>query len=101
MKNVVSFFQHTFVSTLIVQGPAMEPFEPDPEKENHYRAALSMGMDESYDRTVEEEMASALKMYDQIGADLGIGVGCKALAADTCQLTRWIIGEERVRTSKE
>ncbi|CAK9178094.1 unnamed protein product [Ilex paraguariensis] len=79
-------------------GPAMEPFQHDPEKEKHYADILCMGtIDCMDDAAVEAEMEASLKEYDQIGADLGIvPKSCKALAGDPSQLTRWIIGEERM-----
>ncbi|CAK9137118.1 unnamed protein product [Ilex paraguariensis] len=81
-----------------VMGPAMEPFQHDPEKEKHYADILCMGtIDCMDDAAVEAEMEASLKEYDQIGADLGIvPKSCKALAGDPSQLTRWIIGEERM-----
>ncbi|GMH00340.1 hypothetical protein Nepgr_002179 [Nepenthes gracilis] len=81
----------------LCQGPAMEPFENDLELEQHYADALRMCMVENVDdAAIEAEMEAALKEYDQIGADLGIFPTCKHLAGDPCQLTRWIIGEERL-----
>ncbi|KAK2978546.1 hypothetical protein RJ640_009505 [Escallonia rubra] len=84
------------------QGPAMEPFQHDPEKENYYADILRLGMTDGMDdAAVEAEMEAALKEYDQIGADLGIvPTSCKALSMDSSQLTRWIIGEERVPKAK-
>ncbi|XP_042491658.1 phosphatidylinositol-3-phosphatase SAC1 isoform X1 [Macadamia integrifolia] len=83
----------------LCQGPALEPFEHDPEKEKHYSDLLRMGsVDSADDAAVEAEMEAALKEYDQIGADLGIVPStCKYLAEDPSRLTRWIIGEEKVR----
>ncbi|GAB4844795.1 Phosphoinositide phosphatase sac1 [Ancistrocladus abbreviatus] len=81
----------------LCQGPAMEPFESDLAKELHYANALEVSMVENFDdAAIEAEMEAALKEYDQIGADLGIFPTCKSLAGDPCQLTRWIIGEERM-----
>uniref|UniRef100_A0A1D1YYS2 Polyphosphoinositide phosphatase n=2 Tax=Anthurium amnicola TaxID=1678845 RepID=A0A1D1YYS2_9ARAE len=81
----------------LCQGPAMEPFEHDPDKEKHYSEALRMGLDCGDGALVEEEMETALREYNQIGADLGILPNCKALAADDpSQLTRWIIGYEKL-----
>lgn len=81
----------------LCQGPAMEPFEHDPEKEKHYDVALRMDIACGDDSRVEEEMRAALDEYNQIGADLGILSSCKALAADDpSQLTRWIIGHEKL-----
>ncbi|CAL9085851.1 unnamed protein product [Musa textilis] len=81
----------------LCQGPVMDPFEHDPEKEKHYADALCMELDGTDDALVEAEMAAALKEYDQIGADLGIVSSCKGIAEDPSQLTRWIIGEEKVQ----
>lgn len=82
----------------LCQCPAMEPFQDDTEKEKHYADVLSMGMiDCMDDAAMEAEMETALKEYEQIGADLGIfPKTCKAFAWDPSQLTRWMIGEERV-----
>lgn len=76
----------------------MEPFQHDPQKEKLYADFLRMGtIDGLDDATVEEEMEAALQEYEQISADLGIlPRSCKASALDPSQLTRWIIGEERV-----
>ncbi|RWW15973.1 hypothetical protein GW17_00020166 [Ensete ventricosum] len=82
---------------ILLQGPVMDPFEHDPEKEKHYADALCMELDSTDDALVEAEMATALKEYDQIGADLGIVSSCKGVAEDPSQLTRWIIGEEKVQ----
>ncbi|KAM7461212.1 hypothetical protein LguiA_029333 [Lonicera macranthoides] len=83
----------------LCQGPAMEPFERDHEKERHYADLLCMGtIDVEGDSAVEAEMKVALEEYDLIGADLGVvPKTCKGLALDPSQLTRWIIGEERVQ----
>ncbi|XP_072990700.1 phosphatidylinositol-3-phosphatase SAC1 [Typha latifolia] len=81
----------------LCQGPVMDPFEHDTEKEKHYAEALSMGLEGIDDRPVEADMEAALHEYDLIGADLGIIPSCKALAEDPSQLTRWIIGEEKVQ----
>lgn len=82
-----------------VQGPAMEPFQNDTEKEKHYAEVLQMGtIDIVDDPVVEEEMEAALQEYNQIGSDLGIiPTSCKSLAEDPSWLTRWIIGEEKVQ----
>uniref|UniRef100_A0A5B7BQR1 Putative phosphoinositide phosphatase SAC1 n=1 Tax=Davidia involucrata TaxID=16924 RepID=A0A5B7BQR1_DAVIN len=84
----------------LCQGPAMEPFQNDPEKEKHYADVLRMGTVNGVDDTVvEAEMEAALKEYDQIGADLGIVPRtCKFMAEDPSQLTRWIIGEDRMQS---
>ncbi|OIT35684.1 PREDICTED: phosphoinositide phosphatase SAC1 [Nicotiana attenuata] len=82
----------------LIQGPAMEPFEHDAEKEKYYTELLLKGsVDAMDDAAIEAEMESALKAYDQIGADLGIfPKSCKALAADPSQLTRWLVGEDKL-----
>ncbi|KAL7208941.1 hypothetical protein ACSBR1_030643 [Camellia fascicularis] len=85
----------------LCQGPAIEPFEHDAEKEKYYADLLHMGtidggMDD--DTAVAAEMEAALKEYDLIGSDLGIvPKTCKILPEDPSQLTRWIIGEEMVQ----
>ncbi|MCD7447475.1 hypothetical protein HAX54_030341 [Datura stramonium] len=81
-----------------IQGPAMEPFEHDSENEKYYTELLLKGsVDAMDDAAIETEMESALKAYDQIGADLGIfPKSCKALAADPSQLTRWLVGEDKL-----
>ncbi|XP_052201202.1 phosphatidylinositol-3-phosphatase SAC1 isoform X2 [Diospyros lotus] len=86
----------------LCQGPAIEPFEHDAEKEKYYADLLLMGMVDSMDdAAVEAEMESALDEYRQIGADLGIvPKTCKFLPEDPSQLTRWIIGEDRVQMQK-
>ncbi|KAB1204733.1 Phosphoinositide phosphatase SAC1 [Morella rubra] len=82
----------------LCQGPAMEPFENDIEREKHYADVLSMGMADVTDDAVEAEMRAALNEYDRIGADLGIIPStCKSFTEDLSWLTRWIIGEERVQ----
>lgn len=57
----------------LCQGPAIEPFQHDAEKEKYYDDLLHMGTVDGMDAaTVEAEMEEALKEYDLIGADLGI-----------------------------
>lgn len=82
----------------LIQGPAMEPFEHDSENEKYYTELLLKGsVDSMDDAAIEAEMESAFKAYDQIGADLGIfPKSCKALAADPSQLTRWLVGEDKL-----
>ncbi|XP_055835932.1 phosphatidylinositol-3-phosphatase SAC1 [Solanum dulcamara] len=82
----------------LIQGPAMEPFEHDSENEKYYTELLLKGSADAMDDTaIEAEMESAFKAYDQIGADLGIfPKSCKALAADPSQLTRWLVGEDKL-----
>ncbi|XP_022773535.1 phosphoinositide phosphatase SAC1 isoform X3 [Durio zibethinus] len=82
----------------LCQGPAMEPFQHDLEREKHYADVLQMNrIDLVDDAAVEAEMAAALKEYDVIGADLGIfPVSCKSFTEDPSQLTRWIIGEDKL-----
>ncbi|GAB2271914.1 Phosphoinositide phosphatase sac1 [Dionaea muscipula] len=81
----------------LCQGLGMEPFENDHQKEQHYAYNLQMGMVENVDdAAIEAEMEAAFKEYDKIGSDLGVFPSCKPLAGDPSQLTRWIIGEDRV-----
>ncbi|KAL6965188.1 hypothetical protein U1Q18_036243 [Sarracenia purpurea var. burkii] len=83
----------------LCQGPAIEPFQhdADKEKEKYYADLLRRGMiDGTNDAAVEAEMEAALKEYGLIGANLGIFPKTCKLAEDPCELTRWIIGEERV-----
>ncbi|KAL3513411.1 hypothetical protein ACH5RR_026128 [Cinchona calisaya] len=82
----------------LIQGPAMEPFQHDLEKEKYYVDILQTGTFGIMDDTASKaEMEAAFKEYEQIGADLGIiPTSCKALAGDPSQVTRWIIGEERI-----
>ncbi|KAK6775763.1 hypothetical protein RDI58_026764 [Solanum bulbocastanum] len=82
----------------LIQGPAMEPFEHDSENEKYYRELLLKGSADAMDDVaIEAEMESAFKVYDQIGADLGIfPKSCKALATDPSQLTRWLVGEDKL-----
>ncbi|XP_008647710.1 phosphatidylinositol-3-phosphatase SAC1-like isoform X2 [Zea mays] len=77
----------------LCQGAVMDPFEHDPEKERHYAEALSVDLG---DARVEAEMQAALDDYQVIGSDLSIIPSCGALAEDPSQLTRWIIGDERL-----
>ncbi|XP_062195636.1 phosphatidylinositol-3-phosphatase SAC1-like isoform X2 [Phragmites australis] len=81
----------------LCQGPVMDPFEHDPEKERHYAEALSVDIDIANDARVEAEMQAALDEYQIIGSDLSIIPSCGALAEDPSQLTRWIIGDEKLR----
>ncbi|KAH8490145.1 hypothetical protein H0E87_022604 [Populus deltoides] len=83
--------------TELCQGPAMEPFEHDLDKEKHYANALRMStIDVVDDSGVEAEMEAARMDYERIGADLGIlPLSCKSFATDPSWLTRWIIGEEK------
>lgn len=58
---------------VLLQGPAIEPFQHDAEKEKYYEDLLHMGTVDGMDAAaVEAEMEEALKEYDLIGADLGI-----------------------------
>lgn len=77
----------------------MEPFQHDLEKEKYYTEILGMGRIESRDdAAVEAEMEAAVEEYQLIGADLGIiPRSCNAMAADPSQVTRWIVGEERIQ----
>ncbi|RLN03685.1 hypothetical protein C2845_PM13G00620 [Panicum miliaceum] len=81
----------------LCQGAVMDPFEHDPEKEWHYAEALSVDLDISNDARVEAEMQAALDDYQIIGSDLSIIPSCRALAEDPSHLTRWIIGDEKLR----
>ncbi|KAE8716390.1 putative U3 small nucleolar RNA-associated protein 7-like [Hibiscus syriacus] len=83
----------------LCRGPAMEPFQRDLERENHYADLLQMNtIDVVDDASVEAEMAEALREYDLIGADLGIfPVSCKSFTEDPSRLTRWIIGEDKLQ----
>ncbi|KQJ94805.1 phosphoinositide phosphatase SAC1 [Brachypodium distachyon] len=81
----------------LCQGPVMDPFEHDPEKERHYAEALSVDIEITDEAWVESEMKAALNDYQIIGSDLSIIPSCGALAEDPSQLTRWIIGDEKLR----
>jgi hypothetical protein len=81
----------------LCQGAVMDPFEHDPEKERHYAEALSVDIDITNDARVEAEMQAALDDYQIIGSDLSIISTCGALPEDPSQLTRWIIGDEKLR----
>lgn len=81
----------------LCQGPVMDPFEHDPEKERHYAEALSVDIEITNDARVEAVMKAALDDYQIIGSDLSIIPSCGALAEDPSQLTRWIIGDEKLR----
>ncbi|KHM98833.1 Polyphosphoinositide phosphatase [Glycine soja] len=82
----------------LCQGPALELFQNDPEKEQHYADALSTSSYEIVnDAVVAAEMEAALKEYDQVGADLGIiPKSCKFYVDDPSWLTRWLTGDEKV-----
>lgn len=82
----------------LVQGPAVDPFHDDLEKKKYYSDILCFGkIDSMDDPVVEAEMEAALKEYHQIGSDLGVfPKSCKSLALDPSQVTRWIVGEERI-----
>ncbi|KAL3845648.1 hypothetical protein ACJIZ3_003051 [Penstemon smallii] len=82
----------------LIQGPAMEPFENDIEKEKYYGELLRVNkVDCTDDTAVEAEMEAAVREYDRVGEDLGIfPKSCKALVSDPSQLTRWILGEDRL-----
>ncbi|KAG5016604.1 hypothetical protein JHK85_022740 [Glycine max] len=81
----------------LCQGPALELFQNDPEKEQHYADALSTSSYEIVnDAVVAAEMEAALKEYDQVGADLGIiPKSCKFYVDDPSWLTRWLTGDEK------
>ncbi|GLU16360.1 hypothetical protein SLE2022_327980 [Rubroshorea leprosula] len=75
-----------------------EPFQDDFEREKHYAEVLRMNMIDTVDPApVEAEMIAAFKAYDLIVADLGIiHKSCRSFG-DPCQLTRWIVGEEKLQ----
>lgn len=77
----------------------MEPFENDLENEKYYAGLLHGNkVDSMDDSAIEADMETALKEYDRVSADLGVfPKSCRALVADPSQLTRWIIGEERLQ----
>jgi phosphatidylinositol 3,5-bisphosphate 5-phosphatase len=75
----------------------MDPFEHDPEKERRYAEALSVDIDITNDAQVEAEMQAALDDYHIIGSDLSMIPSWGALAVDPSQLTRWVIGDEKLR----
>ncbi|WVZ03540.1 hypothetical protein V8G54_024346 [Vigna mungo] len=83
----------------LCQGPALELFQNDSEREQHYADALSTSSYEIVnDTSVATEMEAALKEYDQVGADLGIiPRSCKFFADDPSWLTRWLTGEEKLQ----
>ncbi|KAI3889765.1 hypothetical protein MKW92_041999 [Papaver armeniacum] len=82
----------------LCQGPAMELFRNDPEKEEHYANLFSLGGVEGVDdEVVTKEMETALKEYDQIGDDLGIFSTCKSLAEEPSKIARLMVGEESVK----
>nr|GMC70267.1 Phosphoinositide phosphatase SAC1 [Ipomoea batatas] len=82
----------------LIQGPAMVPFGNDSEKEKYYANLLRKGSIGAIDDTaIVSEMEAELSGYDKIGNDLGIfPESCKALAGDPSQLTRWLVGEDRL-----
>lgn len=72
----------TYCNHLSQQGPAMEPFQHDLDREEHYADIVRMNMiDVIDDATVEAEMEAALKEYHQIGADLGINTNILQILA--------------------
>lgn len=83
---------------VLLQGPAIEPFQDDAEKEKYYGDLLRMGtVDGMDDAAVEAEMEAALKEYNLIGADLGIvPKACQIFGWGSQPCAPWIIGEERV-----
>nr|GLL44021.1 phosphoinositide phosphatase SAC1 isoform X1 [Ipomoea trifida] len=76
----------------------MVPFGNDSEKEKYYANLLRKGSIGAIDDTaIVSEMEAELSGYDKIGNDLGIfPESCKALAGDPSQLTRWLVGEDRL-----
>ncbi|KAJ0025744.1 hypothetical protein Pint_07070 [Pistacia integerrima] len=85
--------------TELCQGPEMEPFQNDHQREMHYSHVLEMNRLDVVDKdVVEAEMEAVLREYDQIGADLWIiSTSCKLFAEDPSRLSRWIIGEEKLQ----
>lgn len=79
----------------------MEPFENDLEKEKYYGDLLHVNMVDCMDdgaAAIEADMETALNGCDRVSADLGVfPKSCSALVADPSQLTRWIIGEDRLQ----
>ncbi|MED6167933.1 Phosphoinositide phosphatase sac1 [Stylosanthes scabra] len=82
----------------LCQGPSLELFQSDSEREQHYANALSTSSFEIVDDgAIAAEMEAALKEYEHVGTDLGIiPTSCKFFADDPSWLTRWLIGEEKV-----
>ncbi|KAL3641427.1 Phosphoinositide phosphatase sac1 [Castilleja foliolosa] len=82
----------------LIQGPAMEPFENDVEKEKYYEDLVLLNTVDCMDDTiVEAEMEAALGPYYRACSDLGIfPKSCNAQVVDPSQLTRWILGEDRL-----
>lgn len=82
----------------LCQGSVLNHFENDPEIEKQFCEALSIKPDisSSGETQVEAQMEAAFEEYKTIGADLGISLSCRSLAEDPCQLTRWIIGQEKI-----
>ncbi|GER27529.1 phosphoinositide phosphatase family protein [Striga asiatica] len=82
----------------LIQGPTMEPFENDSEKEKYYADLVCVNKFDFTDNTVTEaEMEGALNAYARAGADLGIfPKSCNTQILDPSQLTRWILGEDRL-----
>ncbi|KAK8947034.1 hypothetical protein KSP39_PZI007044 [Platanthera zijinensis] len=83
--------------TIEEQGSIMDPFERDPETENHYAEALHMGLDSTDYAMVAVEMEAALKEYDEIGSELRINFPCRSLVDDPSWLARWIVGEDLLK----
>ncbi|GAB2211755.1 hypothetical protein Drorol1_Dr00025089, partial [Drosera rotundifolia] len=60
----------------------------------HYAELCQMGMIVNVDdAAIKAEMEAAFKDFD---SDLGIFPRCKTLTGDPSQLTRWIIGKEKI-----
>lgn len=80
-----------------LQGPGIKPFENDVDREQHYAEVLHSSMIENVDdAAIEAEMEASLREYGQVAEDLGVSVMCRSMAGDPNQLTRWIIGEEKL-----
>ncbi|EEC82789.1 hypothetical protein OsI_27540 [Oryza sativa Indica Group] len=66
----------------------------------HYSEFASVDIDITDDATVEAEMQAALDDYQIIGSDLSIIPSCGSLAEDPSQLTRWIIGDDKLQVAQ-
>ncbi|XP_057841139.1 phosphatidylinositol-3-phosphatase SAC1 [Cryptomeria japonica] len=78
------------------QGPALDPFGQDAEKELYYSEALHQVIKDVNDTSVVSEMEAALNEYNEIGRDLGTIIPSKLVLEDPTSVTRWILGEEKM-----
>ncbi|KAH9326517.1 hypothetical protein KI387_006695, partial [Taxus chinensis] len=78
------------------QGPALDPFGHDAEKELYYSEALHQVIKGVDDTSVVSEMEAALNEYYEIGRDLGTIIPSKSVLEDPTSVTRWILGEEKM-----